>query len=135
MDLRHQSSCAIAVSMINKTSKGAYARGSRTRTRNGQRTGGDEQNGQLVPQAKRLSRAHPLSPEPGRDAGDIEREQWDQQPRAPGGKLAAASTPWTPWPARESRGPAAPLGSLVDSSASELAGPTTLLSYHQITAT
>lgn len=37
-----------------------------------QRSGGEEQNGQLVPQAKRLSRGHPLSPELGRDAFDPE---------------------------------------------------------------
>lgn len=34
--------------------------------------GGDEESGHLVPQAKRQSRAHPLSPEPGRDACDSE---------------------------------------------------------------
>ncbi|XP_046893740.1 protein FAM104A [Hypomesus transpacificus] len=32
----------------------------------------EEENGQLVPQAKRSSRAHPLSPELGRDAWDSE---------------------------------------------------------------
>ena len=37
-----------------------------------QRSGGDEQNGQLVPQAKRQSRTHPLSPEPGHDACENE---------------------------------------------------------------
>lgn len=38
-----------------------------------QRSGGEEENGQLVPKAKRLSRgANPLSPELGRDAWDSE---------------------------------------------------------------
>ncbi|KAG7263424.1 hypothetical protein CRUP_037787 [Coryphaenoides rupestris] len=37
-----------------------------------QRSGEDQPNGQLVPQAKRPSRAHPLSPETGRDACDPE---------------------------------------------------------------
>uniref|UniRef100_A0A3Q4I708 Family with sequence similarity 104 member B n=1 Tax=Neolamprologus brichardi TaxID=32507 RepID=A0A3Q4I708_NEOBR len=37
-----------------------------------QHSGGDEENGHLVPQAKRQTRAHPISPEPGRDAWDSE---------------------------------------------------------------
>ncbi|CAG00225.1 unnamed protein product [Tetraodon nigroviridis] len=36
------------------------------------RSAGDEENGYLVPQLKRQSRGHPLSPEPGRDACDSE---------------------------------------------------------------
>lgn len=37
-----------------------------------QRSAGDEEDGSLVPQPKRQSRGHPLSPEPGRDAWDSE---------------------------------------------------------------
>lgn len=40
-----------------------------------QHSGGDEESGHLVPQAKRQNRAHPLSPEPGRDAWDSEVHQ------------------------------------------------------------
>ncbi|XP_068193246.1 protein VCF1 [Antennarius striatus] len=43
-----------------------------TDNRKRQRSGGDEDCGNLVPQAKRQSRRHPLSPEPGRDAWDSE---------------------------------------------------------------
>ncbi|XP_063326737.1 protein VCF1 [Pelmatolapia mariae] len=43
-----------------------------TESRKRQHSGGDEENGHLVPQAKRQTRAHPISPEPGRDAWDSE---------------------------------------------------------------
>lgn len=43
-----------------------------TENRKRQRGAGDEENGYLVPQPKRQSRGHPLSPEPGRDACDTE---------------------------------------------------------------
>ncbi|XP_068606191.1 protein VCF1 isoform X1 [Brachionichthys hirsutus] len=43
-----------------------------TENRKRQRSGGDEDSGQMVPQAKRQGRGHPLSPEPGRDAWDSE---------------------------------------------------------------
>ncbi|XP_077411597.1 uncharacterized protein LOC144042639 [Vanacampus margaritifer] len=42
-----------------------------TESRKRQHSGGDE-SGHLVPQAKRPNQAHPLSPEPGRDAWDSE---------------------------------------------------------------
>lgn len=47
-----------------------FVAGNQNRKR--QRSGGDEENGHLVPQAKRQSGGHPLSPEPGRDAFDSE---------------------------------------------------------------
>lgn len=37
-----------------------------------QRSAGDEEKEYVVPQPKRPSRGHPLSPEPGRDAWDSE---------------------------------------------------------------
>lgn len=43
------------------------------------RSGGDEENGYLVPQTKRHSRGHPLSPEPGRDAWDTEVQYYVKQ--------------------------------------------------------
>ncbi|TNN71582.1 hypothetical protein EYF80_018268 [Liparis tanakae] len=46
-----------------------------TENRKRQRSGADEEDGHLVPRAKRPSRAHPLSPEPGRDAWDSERTE------------------------------------------------------------
>ncbi|XP_077353211.1 uncharacterized protein LOC144002118 isoform X2 [Festucalex cinctus] len=37
-----------------------------------QHSGGGDESGHVVPQAKRPNQAHPLSPEPGRDAWDSE---------------------------------------------------------------
>lgn len=57
--------------MCNYGDKIIISVGSRPR-RKRQRIAGDEENGFLVPQPKRQSRGHPLSPEPGRDACDSE---------------------------------------------------------------
>lgn len=105
-----------------------------TENRKRQRSGGDEQNGQLVPQAKRLSRAHPLSPETGRDACDTESSNSESSGiSSPEHLVGSCSSQYAVDTLAGQRvpGSCSPLTSLVDSS-SELAGRTTLLSYHQI---
>ncbi|KAM6913800.1 protein VCF1 [Lycodopsis pacificus] len=92
-----------------------------TENRKRQRSGGDEENGHLVPQAKRQSRAHPLSPEPGRDAWDSEssNSETSSSPEHAAGSCGSQCAV----------GPCSPLGY---GDSSELAGPTTLVSYLQI---
>ncbi|XP_067333006.1 protein VCF1 isoform X2 [Channa argus] len=95
-----------------------------TENRKRQRSGGDEESGHLVPQAKRQSRAHPLSPEPGRDAWDSELSNSESSSsisspeHAPGHCSSQCVV-----------GSCSPLSSC---ESSELAGPTNLVSYLQI---
>uniref|UniRef100_A0A3P8VX17 Uncharacterized protein n=1 Tax=Cynoglossus semilaevis TaxID=244447 RepID=A0A3P8VX17_CYNSE len=84
-----------------------------------QRSGGDgeEEVSHLVPHAKRQSRAHPLSPEPGRDAWDSESSSSFSTPEFTDGSSSSRCT----------AGPCSPL-----CSGSEPAFPTNGKSYLQI---
>uniref|UniRef100_A0A3P8YAI5 Uncharacterized protein n=1 Tax=Esox lucius TaxID=8010 RepID=A0A3P8YAI5_ESOLU len=109
-----------------------------------QRSAGDEENGQLVPQAKRSSRgSNPLSPELGRDAWDSEVSSSTSN-KSSNSETSAISSPDNASGSSSSSqcasdslggaqprvpGPCSPLSSCL---ASELAGPTDLASYHQI---
>lgn len=95
-----------------------------TENRKRQRSGGDEENGHLVPQAKRHSRGHPLSPEPGRDAWDSESSNSESSSSISSPEHAAGSCT-----SQCVTGPCSPLSS---GDSSELAGPTNLVSYLQI---
>ncbi|XP_069005137.1 protein VCF1 isoform X2 [Embiotoca jacksoni] len=95
---------------------------SRKRQRSG--GGGDEETGHLVPQAKRQSRGHPLSPEPGRDAWDSESSNSESNSSISSPEHAAGSCS-----SQCAVGPCSPLSS---GNSSELAGPTKLVSYLQI---
>ncbi|XP_049417410.1 uncharacterized protein LOC125879515 [Epinephelus fuscoguttatus] len=95
-----------------------------TENRKRQRSGGDEESGHLVPQAKRQSRAHPLSPEPGRDAWDSESSNSESSSSISSPEHAAGSCG-----SQCVVGPCSPLSS---SDSSELAGSTSLASYLQI---
>ncbi|XP_069558973.1 protein VCF1 isoform X1 [Brachyistius frenatus] len=86
--------------------------------------GGDEETGHLVPQAKRQSRGHPLSPEPGRDAWDSESSNSESNSSISSPEHAAGSCS-----SQCAVGPCSPLSS---GNSSELAGPTKLVSYLQI---
>ncbi|XP_059204749.1 uncharacterized protein LOC131983927 isoform X1 [Centropristis striata] len=105
-----------------------------TENRKRQRSGGDEESGHLVPQAKRQSRAHPLSPEPGRDAWDSE-VQTAVEGNTISSNSESSSSISSPEHAAGSCGsqcvvgPCSPLSS---GDSSELAGPTNLVSYLQI---
>ncbi|XP_040046677.1 uncharacterized protein LOC120827672 [Gasterosteus aculeatus] len=93
-----------------------------TENRKRQRSGADEEeNGHLVPQAKRQSRAHPLSPEPGRDAWDSESSISE-----------SSSSPGHPAGSCGSQCAAGPCSPLNYGDPSELAGPPSLVSYQQI---
>ncbi|XP_051243066.1 uncharacterized protein LOC127355857 [Dicentrarchus labrax] len=92
-----------------------------TENRKRQRSGGDEESGHLVPQAKRHSRGHPLSPEPGRDAWDSESSNSESSSSISSPEHAAGSQCVV--------GPCSPLSS---GESSEPAGPTNLASYLQI---
>ncbi|XP_074512675.1 uncharacterized protein LOC141781064 isoform X2 [Sebastes fasciatus] len=94
-----------------------------TENRKRQRSCGDEENGHLVPQAKRQSRAHPLSPEPGRDAWDSESSS-ESSSSISSPEHAAGSCS-----SQCAVGPCSPF-SFGDSS--ELAGRMSLVSYLQI---
>ncbi|XP_053300417.1 protein FAM104A [Pleuronectes platessa] len=93
-----------------------------TENRKRQRSAGDEEGGHLVPQAKRQSRAQPLSPEPGRDAWDSESSNSESSNGSP--EHAAGSC--------SSRCAVGPCSALSSGDSSELAGPTDLLSYLHI---
>lgn len=92
-----------------------------TENRKRQRSGGDEESGHLVPQAKRQSRAHPLSPEPGRDAWDSESSN-SETSCSPEHAAVGCSSQCV-------GGPCSPFSS---GDSSEMAGPTNLVSYLQI---
>uniref|UniRef100_A0A3B4Z927 Uncharacterized protein n=1 Tax=Stegastes partitus TaxID=144197 RepID=A0A3B4Z927_9TELE len=89
-----------------------------------QRSGGDEESGHLVPQAKRQSRGHPLSPEPGRDAWDSESSNSESSSSISSPEHAAGSCS-----SQCAVGPCSPLST---AKSSELAGPTNPVSYLQI---
>ncbi|XP_035511195.1 uncharacterized protein LOC118323354 [Morone saxatilis] len=95
-----------------------------TENRKRQRSGGDEESGHLVPQAKRQSRGHPLSPEPGRDAWDSESSNSESSSSISSPEHAAGSCT-----SQCAVGPCSPLSS---GESSEPAGPTSLASYLQI---
>lgn len=95
-----------------------------TENRKRQRSGGDEESGHLVPQAKRPSRGHPLSPEPGRDAWDSESSNSESS--------NSSSSISSPEHAAGSRCVAGPCSPLSSSDSSEPSGPPTLVSYLQI---
>ncbi|XP_041720247.2 uncharacterized protein LOC121551611 isoform X1 [Coregonus clupeaformis] len=107
-----------------------------TENRKRQQSGAEEENGQLVPKAKRSSRgANPLFPELGRDAWDSELSNSESSGiSSPDHAVGSSSSsqcavdslsgaqPYAP-------GPCSPLSSALSS---ELADPTNLVSYHQI---
>ncbi|KAM6967180.1 uncharacterized protein LKV04_019432 [Tautogolabrus adspersus] len=95
-----------------------------TENRKRQRSGGDEETGHLVPQAKRQSRGHPLSPEPGRDAWDSESSNSESSSSISSPEHAAGSCS-----SRCAVGPCSPLSA---SDPSELSGSTNPVSYQQI---
>ncbi|XP_070779815.1 protein VCF1 [Enoplosus armatus] len=97
-----------------------------TENRKRLRSGGDEESGHLVPQAKRQSRAHPLSPEPGRDAWDSESSNGESS------SSSSISSPEHAAGSCSSRCVVGPCSPLSSGDASELAGPTNLVSYLQI---
>ncbi|KAM7371931.1 hypothetical protein PAMP_009131 [Pampus punctatissimus] len=92
-------------------------------TENRKRQRGDEESGHLVPQAKRQSRAHPLSPEPGRDAWDSESSNSES---------SSISSPEHAAGSCSSRCVVGPCSPLSSGDSSELAGPTNLVTYLQI---
>lgn len=93
-----------------------------TENRKRQRSGGEEQNGQLVPQAKRQSRGHPLSPEPGRDAFDSESSNSESSISTPDHTSGNCTSHCV-------MGPCSPVGS---GNPSELAAPVNMASYLHI---
>ncbi|XP_075999357.1 uncharacterized protein LOC142992714 [Genypterus blacodes] len=101
-----------------------------TESRKRQHSGGNE-SGQLVPQAKRLSRAHPLSPEPGRDAWDSESSNSESSGLSSPEHAAGGSSHCV---VDAMRGPGAPGPCSPHSStdSSEPAGQTNPVSYDQI---
>ncbi|XP_054892115.1 uncharacterized protein LOC129363830 [Poeciliopsis prolifica] len=92
-----------------------------TDNRKRQHSGGDEESSRLVPQAKRQSSTHPLSPEPGRDAWDSETSNSESSSNISSPEHAAGS--------RCALGPYSPSSSGLSS---ELGGPANQLSYLQI---
>uniref|UniRef100_A0A674DZG3 Uncharacterized protein n=1 Tax=Salmo trutta TaxID=8032 RepID=A0A674DZG3_SALTR len=96
-----------------------------------QRSGGEEENGQLVPKVKRSSRgANPLSPELGRDAWDSESRGISSPDHAVGSSSSSQCAVDSLSGAQSyAPGPCSPLSSALSA---ELADPTNLVSYHQI---
>lgn len=95
-----------------------------TESRKRQRSDGDEESGHLVPQTKRPSRAHPLSPEPGRDAWDSESSNSESSSSISSPEHAAGSCS-----SQCAVGPCSPLSS---GNASDPCGPTNPVFYLQI---
>ncbi|XP_054616685.1 protein FAM104A [Dunckerocampus dactyliophorus] len=93
-----------------------------TESRKRQLNAGDE-SGHLVPQAKRQNRAHPLSPEPGRDAWDSESSNSESSLSSPEHASGSCSS------SRCAAGPCSPLSS---SESSDQGGPTQPGSYLHI---
>uniref|UniRef100_A0AAZ3SCK0 Protein FAM104A n=1 Tax=Oncorhynchus tshawytscha TaxID=74940 RepID=A0AAZ3SCK0_ONCTS len=88
-----------------------------------QRSGGEEENGQLVPKAKRLSRgANPLSPDESRGISSPDHAVGSSSSSQCAVDSLSGAQPLAP-------GPCSPLSSALSS---ELADPTNLVSYHQI---
>ncbi|KAA8585161.1 hypothetical protein FQN60_003855 [Etheostoma spectabile] len=96
-----------------------------TENRKRQHSGGDEESGHLVPQAKRQNRAHPLSPEPGRDA-------WDSESSNSESSISSISSPEHASGSCGSQCVVGPCSPLSSGDSSELAHPTNLVSYLQI---
>uniref|UniRef100_A0AAV2KL94 Uncharacterized protein n=1 Tax=Knipowitschia caucasica TaxID=637954 RepID=A0AAV2KL94_KNICA len=63
-----------------------------TENRKRARSGVDVENGDLLPQAKRQSMGHPVSPEPGRDACDIESSSSEANISSPEHLVAGSSS-------------------------------------------
>ncbi|KAM6904978.1 protein VCF1 [Xenentodon cancila] len=97
-----------------------------TENRKRQHSGGEEENGHLVPQAKRQSRAHPLSPEPGRDAWDSESSNSESSSSI---SSSSISSPDHAAGSRCAVGPCSPFSS---SNSSESFGPKDQVSYLHI---
>ncbi|XP_073350964.1 protein VCF1 [Pagrus major] len=95
-----------------------------TENRKRQRSGGDEESGHLVPQAKRQSRGHPLSPQPGRDAWDSESSNSESSSSISSPEHAAGSC--------TSQCVVGPCSPLSVSEASEPAGVINPVTYLQI---
>ncbi|XP_056871674.1 protein FAM104A [Takifugu flavidus] len=93
-----------------------------TENRKRQRSAGDEEKEYVVPQPKRPSRGHPLSPEPGRDAWDSESSLSESSISHP--EHAAVSC--------TSRCDADTYTPTTSSDSSDLAGPRDTPSYLQI---
>lgn len=98
-----------------------------TDSRKRQRSGGDEESGHLVPQAKRPSRAHPLSPEPGRDAWDSESSNSESGSSLSSPEHAAGSCS-----SRCAAGPGSPLSSGYSSEPTGSTDPITYLYINRI---
>ncbi|XP_047428360.1 uncharacterized protein LOC124998177 [Mugil cephalus] len=98
-----------------------------TESRKRQRSGCDEESSHLVPQAKRQSGAHRLSPEPGRDAWDSESSNSENS-----NSSSSISSPEHAAGSCSSHCAVGPYSPLCFSNSSELAGPTNLVSYLQI---
>ncbi|XP_035470573.1 uncharacterized protein LOC118288506 isoform X1 [Scophthalmus maximus] len=96
-----------------------------TENRKRQRSGGDEESGHLVPRAKRPNGAHPLSPEPGRDA-------WDSESSNSESSSSIISSPEYAAGSCSSRCAVGPCSPLSSGESSDPAGPTSLVSYLQI---
>lgn len=95
-----------------------------TENRKRQRSGGDEESGHLVPQAKRQSRGHPLSPQPGRDAWDSESSNSESSSSISSPEHAAGSC--------TSQCVVGPYSPVSFGEASEGAGRTSPMSYLEI---
>ncbi|XP_061740960.1 protein FAM104A [Nerophis ophidion] len=91
-------------------------------TESRKRSAGDE-SGHLVPQAKRQNRAHPLSPEPGRDAWDSESSNSESSLSSPDYASGSCSS---------SRCAAVPCSPLSSSDSFDLGGPKQTASYLHI---
>ncbi|XP_020790383.1 protein FAM104A [Boleophthalmus pectinirostris] len=94
-----------------------------TENRKRARSGGDVENG-LLPQAKRQSRGHPVSPEPGRDAWDSEssNSETSSSISSPEHLIAGSSS-------QCAVGPCSPLSS---TETSDVGRPSNLVSYQHI---
>ncbi|XP_039681655.1 protein FAM104A isoform X1 [Perca fluviatilis] len=110
-----------------------------TENRKRQRSGGDEESGHLVPQAKRQSRAHPLSPEPGRDAWDSEvqtavrRNNSNTEETSSNSESSSSiSSPEHAAGSCSSQCVVGPCSPLSSGDSPDLARPTNLVSYLQI---
>ncbi|XP_061568902.1 protein FAM104A [Cololabis saira] len=98
-----------------------------TENRKRQHNGGNEENSHLVPHAKRQSGAHPLSPEPGRDAWDSESSNSESSSSI--GSSISISSPDHAAGSRCAVGPCSPFSS---SNSSESFGPIDQVSYLHI---
>ncbi|KAF7668242.1 hypothetical protein LDENG_00024630 [Lucifuga dentata] len=103
-----------------------------TENRKRQHNDGDEETSQLVPQAKRLSQAHPLSPSPGRDAWDSESSNSESSGISSPEHAAGSCSSHCVMDAQRGPGAPGPCSPLSSTDSSELAGPADLVSYDQI---